>query len=188
MTAPEAPARSLPPTRRTWLAGSVGLLAAVGGLAAWWTQSRAAGEADGLGSGFWGRSFLRPEGGELAIQALRGRPLLVNFWATWCPPCIEELPLLDKFYQQNAANGWQVIGLAIDQPSAVRKFLERTPVRFPTALAGLEGTELVKELGNTSGGLPFTLVLGARGQVVARKMGRVSEADLDAWRREQVHG
>jgi hypothetical protein len=71
--------------------------------------------------------------------------------------------------------------LAIDQPSAVRKFLARTPVRYPIGLAGLEGTELGKSLGNDNGGLPFTVVLGADGSVRQRRMGRLSSADLAQW-------
>lgn len=70
----------------------------------------------------------------------------------------------------------------------MRKFLQKTPVSYPTGLAGLQGTELVKNLGNTGGGLPFTLVLNGTGEVAARKMGKLEAADLDAWRRELVHG
>jgi hypothetical protein len=98
------------------------------------------------------------------------------------------MPMIDRFFRENGGNGWQVIGLAIDQPSAVRKFLQKTPVSYPTGLAGLQGTELVKGLGNTAGGLPFTLVLNSEGTVAARKMGKLEPADLDTWRRELVHG
>ena len=126
-------------------------------------------------------SFDTPEGPPLAMQTLRGKPLVVNFWATWCPPCVEELPLLDGFFRQNTAKGWQVVGLAIDQPSSVRSFLSRTPVTFPIALAGLGGTELGQAMGNLAGGLPFTVVIGAAGDVLQRKMGRVSAADLALW-------
>lgn len=129
----------------------------------------------------WPMNFDTPAGAQLAMQSLRGKPLVLNFWATWCPPCVEELPLLDSFYRQNSAKSWQVLGLAIDQPSAVRKFLERTPVSFPIALAGLGGTELGHALGNLGGGLPFTVVVGANGDVLQRKMGQVTAADLAAW-------
>ena len=73
------------------------------------------------------------------------------------------------------------MGLAIDQPSAVRRFLARAPVTFPVAIAGLEGTELGKTFGNSAGGLPFTVVLSASGQILDRKMGQISESDLTRW-------
>lgn len=177
------------PTRRRLLYGGVAVAAAAAGLGgAWWREQRAAPKGEVLDAAFWGQRFERPEGGELLFEQLRGKPLLLNFWATWCPPCVEEMPLIDRFFRDHAANGWQVVGLAIDQPSAVRKFLQKTPVSYPIGLAGLQGTELVKSLGNTAGGLPFTLVLGASGTVAARKMGQLEPVNLDAWRRELVHG
>ena len=177
-------------SRRGLVYGSVAAVAGAVGLgAAWWgTANGASPAAAPLGAEFWTQQFDRPEGGKLVLQSLRGKPLLINFWATWCPPCVEELPLVDRFYRDQAANGWQVIGLAIDQPTAVRKFLERTPVSFPIGLAGMQGTELVKQLGNTQGGLPFTLVVNRGGSVAARKMGQLDQAQLDAWSRAQLHG
>ncbi|RZL62676.1 MAG: redoxin domain-containing protein [Variovorax sp.] len=182
-------------TRRRALFAGVAVVAAAGGVAgALWRERSAASAAPGtagdamMDAAFWAQRFDRPEGGELNFQGLRGKPLLLNFWATWCPPCVEELPMIDRFFRDQATNGWQVVGLAIDQPSAVRKFLERTPVTFPNGLAGLQGTELVKQLGNSNGGLPFTLVLDAGGKVMARKMGQLEAADLEGWRRAQVHG
>ena len=180
------------PTRRGMLYGGVAAVAAAAGVGgAWWRERSAGSNAAGgeqLDATFWAQKFERPEGGELVFSSLRGKPLLLNFWATWCPPCVEEMPMIDAFFRQNGANGWQVVGLAIDQPSAVRKFLQRTPVTYPTGLAGLQGTELVKNLGNTGGGLPFTLVLNGNGSVAARKMGKLETADLETWRRELVHG
>lgn len=179
-------------TRRRLLYGGVAAMAAAAGVAGnWWRErSGAADAASGaaMDAAFWGQTFERPEGGELRFDTLRGKPLLLNFWATWCPPCVEELPMIDRFFREQAANGWQVVGLAIDQPSAVRKFLQRTPVTFPNGLAGFQGTELGKALGNTTGGLPFTLVLDARGNVAARKMGKLEPTDLDGWKRAQIHG
>ena len=170
------------PKRRTLLVGAVAAGAALagGGVAAW-RHFGADAENDAAVNRLWTLDFQTPQGQTLAMAALRGRPLLVNFWATWCPPCVEELPLLDAFYRQNAANRWQVIGLAIDQPSAVRNFLQRTPVSFPVGFAGLEGTELTKALGNTVGGLPFSVVVGADGRIRERRMGRLSQADLQGW-------
>jgi thiol-disulfide isomerase/thioredoxin len=130
---------------------------------------------------FWQTNFETPTGAPLSLQTFRGKPLLVNFWATWCPPCVEEMPMLDAFYRQSSAKGWQLLGLAIDQPNAVRNFLQRTPVSYPIGLAGLEGTELAKVLGNESGGLPFTVLIGTAGKVLRRKMGRVSQAELAQW-------
>ena len=89
--------------------------------------------------------------------------------------------MLDAFFRQNSEKGWQLLGLAIDQPTAVRSFLQRAPVSYPIGLAGMGGTELSKTLGNESGGLPFTVVIGAGGRVLRRKMGRMSQDQLGHW-------
>lgn len=168
------------PRRRVLLAGvaTAAVLAGAG-----WQLWRQRGGADGDAAlaALWQQPFETPAGAPLDLQALRGRPLLLNFWATWCPPCVEELPMLDQFHQAQPATGWQVLGLAIDQPSSVRRFLEKTPVRFPIAMAGLQGTDLAKSLGNAGGGLPFTVVVDARGTVTHRKMGQLVPSDLSGW-------
>lgn len=173
------PARA---SRRTLLlAGAAAALAGVG--AAWWsartpTPGNVAGEPV---EGFWALQWDAPEGQQVRLADLRGRPLLINFWATWCPPCIEELPLIDAFFQKNKVNGWQVLGLAVDKPSAVQAFLLKMPVHFPIGLAGLSGADLGRNLGNLAGGLPFTVALAGDGRVIQRKMGKLTQNDLDAW-------
>lgn len=129
----------------------------------------------------WAMEFDMPDGQVMKLSAFQGKPLVINFWATWCPPCIEEMPLLDAFYQQNSSNGWQVVGLAIDQPSRVRQFLTQHAVSYPVGLAGLTGTALGTQLGNEQGGLPFTVVLDAQGGLKARKLGKLSEDDIKSW-------
>jgi thiol-disulfide isomerase/thioredoxin len=170
-------------SRRALLTG-VGVLAAAGG-AFWYSrkaptsETLAASDSTGL-TDLWALRFPRPEGGELVMAELRGRPLLINFWATWCPPCIKELPELDRFARSRAAQ-LQVVGLAIDQLAAVQEFLKKQPVSFAIGLAGFAGTDLTRSLGNSAGALPFTVLLDAQGQVRQRKLGETRAADLDAW-------
>lgn len=167
--------------RRTlWMTGLAAAAGAAGMGVAWWRyQPRPVGtEAEAT---FWASQFEGPSGEAVDLAAWRGKPLLVNFWATWCPPCVEELPLLNAFYRAHAARGWQVLGLAVDQPSAVRSFLQKLPLDFPVGMAGLAGTQLSRELGNPTGGLPYTVVMGADGAVLHRKIGKVSETDLAQW-------
>ena len=174
--------------RRRVLTAGVATAAVLAGLGvAWWRQAGAPATAsadaparDNLDR-LWSLSLARPEGGELALASLRGKPLLINFWATWCPPCLREMPELDRFHREFGPRGWQVLGLAIDGPTPVREFLARVKVGFPTVLAGLEGTELVNQLGNPQGGLPFSVMIDAAGRVMQRKMGETHFDELASW-------
>lgn len=162
-----------------WLAGSGFVLAA--------RHAPDAGVAPGsVEEAFWQLKFNQVDGTPLGMTAFRGKPLVVNFWATWCPPCLEELPLLNAFFAENAAKSWQVLGLAVDQVAQTQRFLARHPLSFPVAMAGFEGTDLSRSLGNLSGGLPFTVVFGPAGDVRHRKIGRLSPADLAAWKQMKV--
>ena len=169
--------------RRAMLVGA-GVLAAAGG--AWWQGRRgrlpaaAEGAPVAADAELWGLRLPRPEGGELVLAEFRGRPLLINFWATWCPPCVQELPEIDRFARSHASQ-LRVVGLAIDSLAPVQDFLKRQPVGFAIGLAGFAGTDLSRNLGNTAGGLPFTVLLGADGAVAQRKIGQTHYAELEGW-------
>lgn len=169
-------------TRRKalWRGAAVvaGVGAAAGGVLVW-----RAGQGDAeRGDALWAQSFETPDGQALDLTGLRASSrLIVNFWATWCPPCVAELPMLDRFARDRSAQGWKVLGLAVDTPSSVRRFLSNRPVGFPIGMAGLQGTDLSRALGNAQGGLPFTVVFGSNGNLLHRKIGQLTEADLAGW-------
>ncbi len=165
--------------RRTLIVGGVAGAAALAGAGAAWWRLRV--EEPPLPANFWDSRFERPEGGELTLASLRGKPMVLNFWATWCAPCVTELPLLDRFHREQNPRGWTVVGLAVDSPTPVREFLRQHPLSLPVGLAGLEGVEFGRLLGNTQGGLPFTVVIDAAGQVRSRKLGALKPADIEAW-------
>jgi thiol-disulfide isomerase/thioredoxin len=173
-------------SRRTWLAAGVGAAAMLAGVG--WAVWHGRREPDGSladavidDQALWAARFPQPAGGELSMASLRGRPLVLNFWATWCAPCVKEMPELDRFQRAHAPRGWQVVGVAIDQAEPVREFLQRVPVGFPIAIAGLAGMELLRKLGNASGALPFTVVYGADGRARQRKLGETSAKELAGW-------
>lgn len=164
--------------RRTWLLGGAAAAGIVGGagFAAW--QRRPVGDdtAAGPAVDIWSFSFERLDGTALAMRSLRGKPLLVNFWATWCAPCVTELPLIDAFAREHAGR-WQVLALAVDRPDPVRRFAAERALQLPMALAGMEGLELSRSLGNKLAALPFTVTFDARGRLTQRRLG-VLDADL----------
>ena len=162
---------------------AVGALAALSGAGFAWWRLRPQPVPDGVGAVFWPLRFERPGGGELEARTLQGKPLLLNFWATWCPPCVEELPMIEAFWRENGPNGFQVLALAIDQPSSVRRFLDRQPLSFPVGLAGLGGMDLVRALGNVQGGLPYSVFFNADGSIYKQKMGQLTPQDLLDWAR-----
>jgi thiol-disulfide isomerase/thioredoxin len=171
---------SQPPVpRRSFLAIGTAALA-VGAGVAWW-QRRNELLPDAVLQTLWQAEFESPQGAPVKLADFKGQPLVLNFWATWCTPCIEEMPLLNAFYQGNKSKSWQVLGLAIDQPSAVKRYLGLHPIEYPLALAGLNGTELMTALGNAQGGLPFTLVLNAQAGLIQRKLGKLTEGDIQSW-------
>ena len=169
---------------RRAILGVVAAAALGAGVTAAWMQGRKVSESAITTAvpDLWALQWTTPDGAPLSMQSFQGRPLLINFWATWCPPCVEELPLINTFYQENKGNGWQVLGLAVDKPALVKAFLAKTPLAFSVGMAGLGGTDLSRKLGNLAGGLPFTVAVDSGGGIILRKMGQVTAGDLQALR------
>ena len=119
------------------------------------------------------------------IQALpdayAGRPLLINVWASWCGPCIEEMPELDRYALAQGAEGIQVIGLALDTPEGVRDFLSRVPVRYPILLETPGPADASVWLGNRKGVLPYSVLVDADGRIVKQKVGPFVHGEIGSW-------
>jgi thiol-disulfide isomerase/thioredoxin len=117
----------------------------------------------------------------VALEAYRGKPLIVNFWARWCAPCRVEIPELIKAQDKYAKRGLVVIGIGLeDKPESVRDFMKAYEMSYTVLLAKAGGIELMQALGNTRAGLPFTVAIGPKGNIVASKLGAMNRADLDA--------
>ena len=172
------------PKRRLWLtAAAVGALAAVAGYGV---------------NRWWGAALVRDEGNPAAMQALlaapladlngrnqaidswRGRVIVINFWATWCAPCREEIPVFVRLQERYGARGLQFVGIAIDAPEKVGQFAREFGINYPLFLGGLDTMALMREAGNRAGVLPYTFVLDRQGNIASRHPGGLKEADLEA--------
>ncbi len=159
--------------RSAWVGlAAAGALLAGGGTALW----RARTDVDDV----WAMEFEAVPPSPTPARLERGRPLLVNFWATWCPPCVTEMALLDRFAAEQAA-AWRVLALAVDQREATSRFVLERRLRLPVALAGFAGLDLARQLGNRTGALPFSCVFGSDGDVAARHLGVLDGGRLRHW-------
>jgi peroxiredoxin len=109
---------------------------------------------------------------------LKGKTLIVNFWATWCPPCVEEMPELSALQAELTPRNAQIIGIGIDNPANIADFAARYKIAYPLYVAGMQGTELSRQFGNQAGGLPFTVLVDAKGVVRKTYLGRLKINEL----------
>ncbi|HYG43978.1 MAG TPA: TlpA disulfide reductase family protein [Bordetella sp.] len=106
-----------------------------------------------------------------------GRPMVVNFWATWCAPCVKEMPELQALHEKHA--GIQFVGIGVDKAENMRQFLQKVPVSYPLLVMGGGAIDTLRTLGNPAGGLPFTLVFDANGRINRKILGQIQLDDLD---------
>jgi thiol-disulfide isomerase/thioredoxin len=167
-------------SRREWLAtAAVAVAAGAAGVAfnVWLTAPDSVADADH-------EALLRLKLPDLddrphTVGDWRGKVVVVNFWATWCGPCREEIPLFVKLQSQYAARGLQFIGIAIDRPDKVRPFARELKMNFPILIGGSDTIELGRKLGNRAGVLPFTVILGRDGRIVASAVGAAKPEKLE---------
>ncbi len=108
----------------------------------------------------------------------RGKLVLINFWATWCPPCREEIPLLMRAQDQYGANGLQILGIAVDDREAVLRYADSIGISYPILLSGDQGFELMRQYTNTADALPYSVLISPQGEVLNDHRGVYTEPDL----------
>jgi thiol-disulfide isomerase/thioredoxin len=121
------------------------------------------------------------EGAAHRLSEWDGKLVLLNFWATWCGPCREEMPLLSETQQRFSANGLEVVGIAIDNASSVQDFLKNSPVRYPILVGGDDEDNPSLLFGDTRSVLPYSVLIGRDGKVVAQRAGSFSADGLVRW-------
>jgi len=124
----------------------------------------------------WETTLADHAGKTYALSQFKGKPLILNFWATWCEPCRDEMPEISELASQHPEIA--VLGLAIDEAAAVHEFVESTPVSYPLLIAENEGMPLAEVLGNNKGVLPYTVIISAQGEVTNIFFGRVNRQML----------
>jgi len=174
-------------TRRWRLAGAAALLLAAATAFVFLTTAVTSGSRQAIDR-LLALTLDDEHGRQQALAQWRGKVLVVNFWATWCPPCREEMPYFSRLHAAYAARGVQFIGIAADSAEAVRAFSARAPVAYPLLVGGPGIMELSAGLGNQAAGLPFTLILDRNAEPVATRTGRLPEAELENLLRRQLSG
>ena len=165
---------------RPWLIGAVVACAAVA--AGFWFglhQRQAPVDPDSQ-SALERARFQNTTGETRKLADLAGRPALLNFWATWCAPCLAELPLLDRTHRERGRD-LQIIGIAVDSPEAVHRFQSKVPLALDVWIADANALDLLPKLGNRAGGLPFSVLVDGQGRVLNRHLGALTEASLPAF-------
>lgn len=128
-------------------------------------------------AGFYDLEFPALDGRSVAVSDFLGKPMVLNFWATWCPPCVKEMPDLD--FLQNRHHHVSVVGLAVDSAVNVQEFSQKVSVSYPLLVAGHSGIQLMKKMGNPRGALPFTILFDAAGRPVSHFLGQIQRDELD---------
>lgn len=126
------------------------------------------------------------QGNKQSLGQWQGKLLVINFWATWCGPCKEEMPYFEEIYREYSPKGLQIVGIAADPADKVNQFLREVKVTYPL-LPDQEGAlALSRRIGNRLGVLPHTVIYSSNGEIILNKLGQLSKADLELIVRENL--
>ncbi|WP_082061797.1 TlpA disulfide reductase family protein [Xanthomonas sp. GPE 39] len=123
-------------------------------------------------------------GEHISLAQFRGRPLLVNVWASWCEQCVREIPEVDRLARTPNQGGLQVLGIALDRVEDVRALLQRIPISYPIALEPPGPADASVRLGDTQGLLPYSVLIDADGRIVKQKLGPFAAGEAERWTRD----
>jgi thiol-disulfide isomerase/thioredoxin len=126
----------------------------------------------------WQASVTDVNGKSVSLDQYRGKTVVVNFWASWCNPCVREMPALDKMSRAYAKQGVQFVGVAIDSAQNVQTFEQKVKVGYPIVIGGYGGSDVMRRLGNAMGGLPFTVVIDKHGTIALSHLGEIQPDQL----------
>ncbi|MBX3651132.1 MAG: TlpA family protein disulfide reductase [Burkholderiales bacterium] len=162
------------------MAAAVGGVAAAAGYGAhlWRIGSIGAKPADDAARAILESRLTTLDGVARTLEDFRGRILIINYWATWCAPCREEIPMFVRLQQELSGNGVQFIGIAVDQADKVFDFSREFGINYPLFIGGIDAVDLSRKAGNRAGVLPYTLVLDRFGAIRASLVGELTEARL----------
>jgi thiol-disulfide isomerase/thioredoxin len=135
---------------------------------------------DGAVQSLYRTSLPDTGGAPRSFAQYRGKPVVVNFWASWCAPCVKEMPALSELQRRYASKGVAFVGIGVDSAKNITQFLDKVKVSYPVYVAGFGGADLARQFGNNAGGLPFTVVIDRSGRVRYTKLGEVDPAALGA--------
>ena len=136
--------------------------------------------ADPAGGILASARFVDLQGKSRYLSEWRGKLVVANFWATWCAPCLEEIPLLMSTRRQHASKDMEIVGIAVDKVDKVSSFASKLQIDYPILIAGSDGLDLMRMLGNQSASLPFTIFLDRLGQPSHKKLGVLRQTELDS--------
>jgi len=163
-------------SRRSFVAVAAGALAAGVGAAWWRSQSQQLPPA--MTDALWSAEFERPDGSPLKLLEFKNRPLVINFWATWCGPCLKEIPEFIELQNRYADKGLQFIGIAVDRPEAVATYLNSININYPILVGDMPAISIAHELGNHIDAVPFTVIVNQQGQIIHQHAGEFSKEQL----------